>query len=142
MTDQPAPLVTITSLDHLVVNVSDVARSARWYAAVLGAQVGEFDPGGGRQPRTAIVFGRCKINLRPVGADAAEWFTARHATAGSDDLCVLTEAAPEAVMRHLRACGVEVIEGPVRRQGARGVLRSVYCRDPDGSLVEIASYET
>jgi len=36
---------------------------------------------------------------------------------------------------------VPIEEGPVRKQGARGVLRSVYCRDPDGSLIEIASYE-
>ena len=26
------------------------------------------------------------------------------------------------------------------KQGARGTLRSVYCRDPDGNLIEIASY--
>jgi hypothetical protein len=26
------------------------------------------------------------------------------------------------------------------KQGARGALRSVYCRDPDGSLIEISSY--
>jgi len=28
----------------------------------------------------------------------------------------------------------------VAKQGARGTLRSVYCRDPDGSLIEISSY--
>jgi catechol 2,3-dioxygenase-like lactoylglutathione lyase family enzyme len=36
---------------------------------------------------------------------------------------------------------VSIEEGPVKKQGALGVLRSVYCRDPDGSLVEISSYE-
>jgi hypothetical protein len=36
---------------------------------------------------------------------------------------------------------VAIEEGPVAKQGARGVLRSVYCRDPDGSLIEISSYE-
>lgn len=133
--------VTVTGFDHVVINVSDVARSAGWYAAVLGAEVHIFDPGGGQPLRTSLVFGRQKINLRPVAADPADWFTARHAVAGSDDLCFLTEAAPEAVMNHLRACGVEVVEGPVSRHGACGPLRSVYCRDPDGSLIEIASYE-
>jgi len=29
----------------------------------------------------------------------------------------------------------------VTKQGARGAIRSVYCRDPDGSLIEISSYE-
>jgi catechol 2,3-dioxygenase-like lactoylglutathione lyase family enzyme len=45
------------------------------------------------------------------------------------------------VVAHLKACGVAIEEGPVAKQGARGVLRSVYCRDPDGSLIEISSYE-
>jgi catechol 2,3-dioxygenase-like lactoylglutathione lyase family enzyme len=45
------------------------------------------------------------------------------------------------VVAHLKACGVAIEEGPVTKQGARGALRSVYCRDPDGSLIEISSYE-
>jgi len=32
-------------------------------------------------------------------------------------------------------------EGPVNEQGAIGALKSVYCRDPDGSLIEISAYE-
>ena len=44
-------------------------------------------------------------------------------------------------MAHLKACGIAIEEGPVTKQGARGALRSVYCRDPDGSLIEISSYE-
>jgi catechol 2,3-dioxygenase-like lactoylglutathione lyase family enzyme len=29
----------------------------------------------------------------------------------------------------------------VNKQGAVGWLKSVYCRDPDGSLIEISAYE-
>jgi catechol 2,3-dioxygenase-like lactoylglutathione lyase family enzyme len=36
---------------------------------------------------------------------------------------------------------VEVELGPIERQGARGAGRSVYFRDPDGSLLELISYE-
>lgn len=133
--------VTITGIDHIVINVSDLPRAAQWYARVLGAELHEFDPGDGRAVRTSLRIGSQKINLRPVGADIADWFTAGRAAAGSDDICFLTTATPEAVVAHLRACGVPIVEGPVSRQGARGILRSVYCRDPDGSLVEIASYE-
>ena len=53
----------------------------------------------------------------------------------------LTSSTPEEVVAHLKACGVAIEEGPVAKQGARGVLRSVYCRDPDGSLIEISWYE-
>jgi catechol 2,3-dioxygenase-like lactoylglutathione lyase family enzyme len=133
--------VKVVSLDHLVINVSDVARSVEWYRKVLGMEVKIFDPGHGKPPRTSLIFGSQKINLRPRDADKVEWFTADHETAGSDDLCFLTSSTPDEVVAHLGACGVAIAEGPVRKQGARGALRSVYCRDPDGSLIEISSYE-
>jgi catechol 2,3-dioxygenase-like lactoylglutathione lyase family enzyme len=133
--------VKVHSLDHLVINVSDVARSVEWYRKVLGMEVNVFDPGHGKPPRTSLMFGSQKINLRPREADKVEWFTADHETAGSDDLCFLTSSTPDEVIAHLKACGVAIAEGPVRKQGARGALRSVYCRDPDGSLIEISSYE-
>ena len=133
--------VKVHSLDHLVINVSDVARSAEWYRKVLGMEVKIFDPGHSKPPRTSLIFGSQKINLRPHDADKVEWFTADHETAGSDDLCFLTSSTPDEVVAHLGACGVAIAVGPVRKQGARGALRSVYCRDPDGSLIEISSYE-
>jgi catechol 2,3-dioxygenase-like lactoylglutathione lyase family enzyme len=131
--------VKVHALDHLVINVSDVPRAAQWYQKVLGMEIRVFDPGGGKTPRTSLIFGSQKINVRPRDADKAEWFTANHETAGSDDLCFLTSNTPEQVVAHLRACGVAIEDGPVDKQGARGTLRSVYCRDPDGSLIEISS---
>ena len=132
--------VKVNAIDHLVINVADVARSTQWYQKVLGMEIRMLDPGGGRIPRTSLVFGNQKINVRPRDADKVDWFTADHETVGSDDLCFLTSSTPDEVVAHLKACGVAIEEaGP--RQGARGTLRSVYCRDPDGSLIEISSYE-
>ena len=133
--------VRVNALDHIVINVADVARSAQWYQKILGMEIRVFDPGPGKTPRTSLMFGNQKINVRPLHADKVEWFTADHETAGSDDLCFLTSNTPDEVVAHLKACGVKIEEGPVKKQGARGVLRSVYCRDPDGSLIEISSYE-
>src|SRR6202171_3819492 len=133
--------VKVSAIDHLVINVSDVARSAEWYRKVLGMEVQVFDPGQGKPPRTSLIFGNQKINVRPRDADKVEWFTADHETAGSDALCFLTSATPAEVVAHLAATGVAIEQGPVAKQGAHGTLRSVYCRDPDGSLIEISSYE-
>ena len=133
--------VKVHALDHLVINVSDVARAAQWYQKVLGMEIRITHPGGGKLPRTSLIFGDQKINVRPRDADKVEWFTADHEAAGSDDLCFLTSSTPEQVAAHLEACGVAIEEGPVNKQGARGTLRSVYCRDPDGSLIEISSYD-
>ena len=133
--------VKVNALDHLVINVSDVARSAEWYGKILGMEVKVFDPGQGKPPRTTLVFGNQKINVRPRDADKVEWFTGDHVMPGSDDLCFLTASTPDQVVAHLKANGVKIEEGPVNKQGARGTLCSVYCRDPDGSLIEISSYE-
>jgi len=133
--------VSVNALDHLVINVADVARSTEWYRKILGMEVRVSAPGPGQKPRTSLMFGNQKINVRDRGADKVEWFTADHVAAGSDDLCFLTSSTPDEVVAHLKANGVAIEEGPVAKQGARGTLRSVYCRDPDGSLIEISSYE-
>jgi catechol 2,3-dioxygenase-like lactoylglutathione lyase family enzyme len=134
--------IEINALDHLVVNVTDAERSAAWYERVLGMKRNDFAPGHGRAKRISMSFGSQKINLRPVATDKQEWFTADHEAAGSDDLCFLTTASPQQVADHLKVCGVAIEEGPVEKQGARGTLISIYCRDPDGSLIEISSYKS
>jgi catechol 2,3-dioxygenase-like lactoylglutathione lyase family enzyme len=131
----------IDRLDHLVINVRDVEVAAAWYQRVLGLERVDFAPAQYPEAkRTALAFGNQKLNLRPVDADPAAWTTAAAAMAGSEDLCFITHDPPDAVIGHFRACGVEVTEGPVARQGALGPMTSVYCRDPDGNLLEIASY--
>jgi catechol 2,3-dioxygenase-like lactoylglutathione lyase family enzyme len=50
-------------------------------------------------------------------------------------------AAVGNAVAHLRAHGVELVDGPVGRQGAAGEGVSVYFRDPDGSLLEFIAYE-
>ena len=127
---------TIDRIDHLVLNVRDVEIAAAWYQRVLGMEREEF----GLHRRTALKFGGQKINLRPTNSDPRSWVTGVNAAPGAGDLCFITAVGPEDVIAHLHECGVRVLEGPVPREGALGPMRSVYCRDPDGNLVEIASY--
>ena len=133
--------IIIDSLDHLVLNVHDVAVSAAWYQRVLGMHREDFTPPGASNARTALKFGRQKMNLRPASASIDEWFTGRAVAPGSSDLCFLTKSEPPEVVAHLHGLDVAIEKGPVERQGALGTLRSVYCRDPDGNLIEIASYK-
>ena len=131
--------VVVESLDHLVVNVRDVETAAAWYERVLGMTREVFDTPHG--PVTAMRFGRQKINLRPYTVSQEMWFTGKAIAPGSDDLCFLTKAAPQAVFDHLRSCGVAIEVGPTEKRGAMGAIMSVYCRDPDGNLIEISSYK-
>lgn len=138
MTDPAMP--DIVTFDHIVLNVANVEDSATWYARVLGMKREEMTPPSGGAPRVSMTFGRHKINLRPVNASQEEWFTARVPRAGSDDLCFLTTTDPTRLADHLDACRVPIELGPVTKKGAMGAICSIYVRDPDGNLVEIASY--
>ena len=129
----------VTAIDHVVLNVRDVEASAAWYGRVLGMTRHDFQPPYG-VARTSMKFGSMMLNLRPVDMDKVAWFTGAEAVAGSDDLCFLTELALDAVAAHLAACGVDIEVGPVPRRGAKGGMTSLYFRDPDGNLVEVASY--
>jgi catechol 2,3-dioxygenase-like lactoylglutathione lyase family enzyme len=127
----------VDRLDHLVITCRDVEIAASWYQRVLGMEREEFGP----HRRTSLRFGGQKINLRPVSATQEEWFTgAAGGVPGTDDLCFVVTMKAEQVAEYLRACGVTIELGPVAKAGALGPIMSVYCRDPDGNLIEIASY--
>lgn len=127
----------VDRLDHLVITCRDVEISASWYQRVLGMEREEFGP----HRRTSLRFGGQKINLRPISATQEEWFTgAAGGVPGTDDLCFVVTMKSDQVAEYLRACGVTVEVGPVAKAGALGPIMSVYCRDPDGNSIEIASY--
>ena len=127
---------TIDRIDHVVLNVQDVEISAAWYQRVLGMEREDFGP----QQRTALKFGGQKINLRPADADPGSWVTGVNDRPGSGDLCFVTAVPPDEVIAHFHDCGVTILAGPVDRMGALGPMKSVYCRDPDGNLVEVSTY--
>jgi catechol 2,3-dioxygenase-like lactoylglutathione lyase family enzyme len=127
---------TIDRIDHIVLNVTSVEISSAWYQRVLGMEREDFGDN-----RTALKFGGQKINLRPVDADLGAWPTGVCTEAGAGDVCFITAIPPDEVIGHLHDCGVQILQGPVTKTGALGIIRSVYCRDPDGNLVEISSYQ-
>ena len=80
----PSP-VTVISLDHLVLTVTDLDRAAGFYERVLGMRPVTFGAG-----RRALEFGASKINLHQAGQEIAPH--AARPTPGSADLCLLTTA--------------------------------------------------
>ncbi|MGC3970140.1 MAG: VOC family protein [Pirellulales bacterium] len=125
----------VRALDHLVLTVRDLAATCDFYTRVLGMRVVTFGEG-----RTALEFGVQKINLHVAGREFEP--KAAAATPGSADLCFLTDEPIAEVARHWESCGVTIVQGPVRRTGATGRLLSLYCRDPDGNLIEVANAVT
>ena len=121
----------ISHMDHVVLTVRDIDKSAQFFARVLGMKIVEFGEG-----RKAVAFGSQKINLQTLGME-----TLNFAGIGSGDICLITEWSIEEVISHLGAENVEIIEGPIKRSGAMGQMLSLYFNDLDGNLIEIASYD-
>jgi catechol 2,3-dioxygenase-like lactoylglutathione lyase family enzyme len=124
---------TVDRIDHVVLNCRDVEQTVDWYVRVLGVRREVFGQG-----RIALAFGNQKINVRPSGAP--NWATGAVDAPGSLDLCFIADMSAPEIGAHLRTCGVEITEGPVAKTGAQGAMTSHYCRDPDGNLIEVASY--
>jgi catechol 2,3-dioxygenase-like lactoylglutathione lyase family enzyme len=122
----------VKGLDHIVLTVADIDATCEFYTSILGMTRETF--GGGR---TGLSFGPQKINLHKAGKEFDPH--ADRPAAGSADFCLLVESVAHAEAR-LKEKGIAIVEGPVPKTGALGPMTSVYCRDPDGNLVELAEY--
>jgi len=123
----------IDSIDHVVFTVKDMSATCEFYSKVLGMEIVTFGEG-----RKALAFGSQKINLQQLGREST--LIAEKPTPGSADICFITSVPLSEVIAHLNSCGVRLIGGPVERNGARGLMMSVYFRDPDLHLVQVSNY--
>jgi catechol 2,3-dioxygenase-like lactoylglutathione lyase family enzyme len=124
----------IDHIDHIVLTTRDKDACIRFYTEVLGMKLERFHTP--TEERLALKFGAQKINLHEWGREFEP--RAHVAVPGSLDLCFIAAVSLDEVIRRLNALNVKIIEGPVPKTGAVSKLRSVYVRDPDLNLVEIA----
>jgi catechol 2,3-dioxygenase-like lactoylglutathione lyase family enzyme len=127
--------VVVSGFDHLVLTVASIDEAVAFYTLALGMRAMRAAEG-----EWAVSFGDKKIRLRQSGGGRVP--QAMWPTPGSAELCLITPAPMETVVAHLVASGVAIETGPGRREGANGPVTSVCVRDPDGNLVEIASYDS
>jgi glyoxylase I family protein len=119
----------VEDLDHVVFRCQDQARMLDFYVRVLGlVEERRLDAIGLIQLRA----GRSLVDLVPdVGTEPRD-------RPNVDHVCLaITTPDMDAVLAHLAAAGVETIGEPMVRYGARGHGLSVYCRDPEGNVVEL-----
>jgi catechol 2,3-dioxygenase-like lactoylglutathione lyase family enzyme len=131
----PRPTGSVAGVDHIVIAVSDRAKADWFYRDVLGAEVVP-----GADGRVAYRFGSQRLNVHEPGTVASP-LAAIPVQPGNSDICLAWSGSPESALEHLRQSGVEAT-GPLLRAGARGEGASIYCRDPDGSLIELISYSS
>lgn len=128
----------IDRIDHIVINCRDVEVTASWYERALGFRRETYSSPGALGQRISLRFGQHKLNLRQTGD--AGWRTCKVDAAGSLDLCFVTDGSLKPFIARFEATGIPIVHGPGPQTGALGPMTSVYCEDPDGNLVEVATY--
>lgn len=123
-------------IDHIVLTVTSLEESSRFYHEVFDMPIIDS------QTNDDIITLRCGHQLirlqqagRPTELKAAE------PTIGSTDLCLVAGDKVEDILHHLRSYYVDVVAGPVEKNGSEGEMTSIYVHDPDNNLIEIAVYK-
>ena len=149
----------IHELDHVAFAVDDVEAMLRFYRDI-GFDVVFYDVEGnavegeaawraGDSRIWAVQFGRQKIFMIPWRLWQARGWTpdslrAPEARPGTMDACWVWDGTLEEAQALLSEQGIDVIAGPVPRQGGddggRRVGQSLYFRDPDENLLELIVY--
>ncbi|MGC9992961.1 MAG: VOC family protein [Candidatus Cybelea sp.] len=129
----------ITSLDHIVLNVSDIDRSLAFYVGGLGLEPVRLD----EYRRGEVKFPSLRIN----GGTIIDLFSPRmqsgtgpQAAANLNHFCLVVDADIDEIVARAGAIKATIDEGPVEVFGARGNGRSIYISDPDENKIELRSY--
>ena len=124
----------LNSIDHIVLTVKDLNKTITFYRDVLGVQIEYF---GENKDRVALKFGTQKINLHLWQHEFEP--KAKAPTPGAIDICFLSNTSLTKIIEHLHQMNIVIVEGPIERTGAQGKILSIYIRDPDENLLEIAN---
>jgi catechol 2,3-dioxygenase-like lactoylglutathione lyase family enzyme len=122
----------ISHIDHFVLTVQNIPKTCQFYQQ-LGMEIITF-----ANNRKALKFGRQKINLHQINREFEP--KAKYPTSGSADFCLITETPLKEVIQHCQKQQIIIELGIITRTGANGKINSIYIRDPDQNLIEIANY--
>jgi 8-oxo-dGTP pyrophosphatase MutT (NUDIX family)/catechol 2,3-dioxygenase-like lactoylglutathione lyase family enzyme len=133
----PVADLTVRGLDHIVVVCEDVERSLGFWSGTLGLEaqhVAEWRAGVAPFPSVRVdVSTIIDLVERRRGAPRRG-----QPPSELDHVCLVVERTD---LAEVVAAGVlDVVEGPVARDGAQGEGTSIYIRDPDGLVVELRHY--
>lgn len=124
------PAVAVTAFDHLVLKCANVETTLAWYVDRLGlspVRLAEWRRG-------EVPFPSVRVSDETI----IDLIEGASVDGRLDHLCLVIDAVDLEAL--VEASGFDVVEGPVRRFGARGDGTSVYVRDPDGLVVELRHY--
>ena len=124
-------------IDHVVITVFDINKSVHFYSNILGMELQEFLSSTDNTKRKSLKFGRQKINLHEVSKPFKPH--ANKPLPGTMDICFISEINVNDWIKIFDNFDIKIEDGPVKKTGANGPIRSIYIRDPDKNLIEIKS---
>lgn len=132
-----SPLIQPIGFDHVNLKTRDMSRAINFYTQVLGMRLVRAERDSDDRVRFASLrVGDLLIDLQPNDGD---WVAEK---GGLNHVAILVEPTDlEHLASRLRAFGVTITEGPVRRQGAFGYGQALYIQDPDGHGIELKHHE-
>ncbi|HSM65225.1 MAG TPA: VOC family protein [Ilumatobacteraceae bacterium] len=120
----------VSGLDHIVLACADVEVTLAWYRDRLGLAPVRVE----QWRRREVPFPSVRVDDGTI----IDLIPGTPTDGRLDHFCLVVEPMD---LSELAASGeFDVIEGPVRRFGARGDGTSLYVRDPDGAVVELRHY--
>jgi len=126
----------VTGFDHVALPMDDAESMAGFYRR-LGFDVVE----GPHLVQVHLADQMINFHRRATWEREELTLRASAARPPCGDLCFRWDRGAEALVAWLGEAGVEIVEGPVERQGGRRLPgTSVYVRDPDGNLLEFIAY--
>lgn len=129
--------LSVTGIDHLVLRVGDVERSADFYCTYLGAtrEQDELWKSGSRN-FLSLRIGTALLDLTPANEPGAV------GNLGVAHICLEVEGADPDDVRSMLESEEILVESSVSesRVGARGRGSSLYLTDPDGYRIELKWY--
>ncbi len=128
-------MIQITAMDHIVLRVSDVERSLRWYTKQLGlapVRVDEWRAGDCPFPSVRVsaetiidlIAGDVELDSRNL-----------------DHFCMVVSAGDLAEVRSSGEFNI-VRDPDFALYGARGYADGLYIADPDGNEIELRAYRS
>ncbi len=117
-------------IGHLVLNVSDVARSTAFYRDVVGFQVARYGPDGNRAFLTCGVYHHnLALFKAPAGAQPRQ-----KGQIGLNHFAFKVDNYPALQQAHQRLVAANAV---IDHMVDHGMTLSVYFLDPDGIMMEL-----
>lgn len=126
------------TVDHVVLEVRDVEKSARFYEQLLGfspVRLAEYSAG-------SVPFASARVNRETiVDLFPKKMWKSRRRAVNPNHVCfTMDKKQVDALRRRMKKQNVPILRRLDKSFGAQGIARSIYFEDPDGVMLEARYY--